>query len=107
MTLYSDSDLPIRPALTAAHERTLASFSAPGTWWTGAQRAALVAETREARATAGLQEASESGPQQIPTDIEVPEAARRVARQVAVSTNKLDRGLWITRSRTDSATPNT
>jgi len=89
MTLYHDSEFPIREATTTAHEQTLASFSAPGRWWTGAERAAIVAQARDARCEAGLQERTEAA---VETQTDLPEVARRVARQVAVSTNDLDRG---------------
>ncbi|HJP36094.1 MAG TPA: alkylhydroperoxidase-related (seleno)protein [Gammaproteobacteria bacterium] len=91
MTLYSDSKYPVRNAIVEAHQHTLASFSVPGTWWTGAQRAAIVAEARDARCEAGLQKPA-AAETKAPTDL--PESTRRVARQVAVSTNKLDRGFF-------------
>lgn len=90
MNIYSDSEYPIREAIVRAHADTLASYSAPGTWWSGAQRSAIVAEARAARCAAGLQEPSENGEANA-VHADLPEAARRVARQVAVSSNDLDR----------------
>jgi hypothetical protein len=87
MGLYSDTDLSIRPALETAHAATIESFSQPGRWWNGPQRAAIVAEARDARVEAGLQEPIDGEP----VSAELPEAARRVARQVAVTTNHLAR----------------
>ena len=86
MGIYDDTDLPIRDELAAAHQQTLDSFTAPGRWWTGAERAAIVAESREARADAGLQCACPGG-----TEAPLPETVREVVRTVAVSTNALDR----------------
>ena len=40
--------LEVRQNLTAAHDRAWASFSQPGTWWTAAERCAIVEETRKA-----------------------------------------------------------
>jgi hypothetical protein len=42
------SGLPIRASLTATHREMLASFSRSGTWWTGAERRAIVTEARAA-----------------------------------------------------------
>jgi hypothetical protein len=88
MNLYRDSRLPIRPALAAAHQHTLDSFSRPGRWWDARERVAIAVEARAARVEAGLQEQCDDPV----AEAKLPEAARRVARQVAVSTNALDRG---------------
>ncbi|MFT5530526.1 MAG: hypothetical protein ACI91O_000539 [Candidatus Poriferisodalaceae bacterium] len=48
MALY-DTDLPVRSDITAAHETMLDRWANPGTWWTGAERLAIVAEVRRAR----------------------------------------------------------
>lgn len=87
MSLYHDSDLPIRPALEAAHEDTLDSIARPGRWWRADERIAIAAEARAARIEAGLQEPGDDPP----IDPGLPQAVRRVAREVAVSTNELDR----------------
>lgn len=87
MSLYRDTDLPIRPALEAAHQDTLDSISRPRHWWRAGERIAIAAEARAARIEAGLQEpADDTG---VAEDL--PPAARRVAREVAVSTNNIDR----------------
>ena len=89
MNLYQDSDLPIREALSQAHAETLDSFAAPGHWFSGRERTAIVVEARRARCRAGLQEA---GPAEAATlHAELPDAVKRVAQQVAVSTNNLTR----------------
>jgi hypothetical protein len=46
--LYSSSPLPIREDLAAAHRRAWAHIAQPGTWWDGAARVAIAAETRQA-----------------------------------------------------------
>lgn len=86
MSLYADSDLPIRTKLSAAHEDTIGSFSQTGRWWNAQQRIAIVEHTRAARCEAGIQESTEPV---VPSDA-IPDAAARVARQVGVSTNSLD-----------------
>lgn len=46
--LYETVALKIRDDLAAAHERALARLGEPGTWWGGAERLAIAAETRHA-----------------------------------------------------------
>jgi hypothetical protein len=46
--LYSASPLPIRADLAAAHARAWERIARPGTWWDGAARVAIAAETRQA-----------------------------------------------------------
>ena len=49
MTLsYETSTIPIRDDLVAAHQRAWRRLAQPGTWWTGPQRVAIAAETRQA-----------------------------------------------------------
>ena len=47
---YSGTNAPIRQDLRDAHETTWEHVAAPGTWWTGAERVAIAAETRRALA---------------------------------------------------------
>ena len=47
---FAGSTLPVRADLVEAHERAWAAIAAPGTWLDGAQRIAVVAEIRKARA---------------------------------------------------------
>ena len=94
MQLYHDFEFPVRDAIVKAHTAALASFAAPGTWWNAAQRCAIVAEARDARCGAGLQEPLDGETGSGITDVELPEAARQVARQVAISTNDLDRSFF-------------
>jgi len=44
--LYASTPFPIRDDLTAAHARAWARIARPGTWWDGAARVAIAAETR-------------------------------------------------------------
>lgn len=90
MSLYSDTDIPIRAELVDAHEKTMTSFADPGTWFSAAERAAIVGEARGARCEAGLQHATPA----THSSAEVSAATRRVARQVAVTTNHLDRSFY-------------
>jgi hypothetical protein len=46
--LYSTSPLPIRADLAGAHARAWDRIAQPGTWWGGAARVAIAAETRQA-----------------------------------------------------------
>jgi hypothetical protein len=46
---YADAAVDVRDDLAVAHARAWAALAAPGTWWTGAERVAIAAETRAAR----------------------------------------------------------
>ena len=48
MALYADSRSRVRDDLAAAHARAWQRLARPGTWWTGAERVAIAAETRHA-----------------------------------------------------------
>lgn len=87
MRLYSDSELPVRPALEAAHLATLASFAGAGSWYTAAERCEIVAEARRARCEAGLHEDGADAAHYA----DIPDAARHVARQVATGVDDLTR----------------
>jgi hypothetical protein len=45
---YASAPFPIRDDLAAAHIRAWARIARPGTWWDGAERVAIAAETRNA-----------------------------------------------------------
>src|SRR5262249_52478047 len=45
---YEAAPLPIRADLAAAHRRARDHLARPGTWWSGAERVALMAEARNA-----------------------------------------------------------
>ena len=46
--LYASAPIAIRDDLAAAHTRAWRRIGRPGTWWDGAQRVAIAAETRQA-----------------------------------------------------------
>jgi len=48
MALY-DTELPIRDDILEAHQQLLDRWAHPGTWWSGAERLAIVEEVRRAR----------------------------------------------------------
>lgn len=45
---YASSPLKVRDDIAAAHARAWRRLARPGTWWSGAQRVAIAAETRHA-----------------------------------------------------------
>jgi hypothetical protein len=47
---YAAAPIPVRVDLAAAHERAWERIGRPGTWWDGAERVAIAAETRHAPA---------------------------------------------------------
>jgi alkylhydroperoxidase family enzyme len=49
MSTPYDSNLAMRPELVAAQSTALSHWASPGSFWTGAQRLAVVAEVRRAR----------------------------------------------------------
>ncbi|MDE0435856.1 MAG: hypothetical protein OXH92_17790, partial [Bryobacterales bacterium] len=59
MTLYADSQYPVREDLDAVHAKHLDQLADPGTWGTGAQRLAVAREVRQACYDAGTQEEPE------------------------------------------------
>ena len=92
MTLYDDSVYPVRPDLAAAHASQLEKLGAPGTWGTGAQRLAIAAEARQAGYDARvLEEPADVG---AAPEIELPDVARRVVRQLAVSPADVDQASY-------------
>ena len=89
MSLYADSEYPVRDETAAVHVRQLANIAAPGTWGAGAQRRAVAVEARNAGYEAGLLEPPPGGVEE--SDIALPEAVRGVARTVAASVHDLNR----------------
>ena len=45
---YSQAALPVGSGTSAAHKNTLRALAAPGAWWSGPERLAIVRETRAA-----------------------------------------------------------
>lgn len=46
---YASGPVPVRADLLEAHRQVWDKLAEPGTWWTGAERVAIAAETRNAR----------------------------------------------------------
>ena len=83
MTLYADSQYPVREDLDAVHARHLDQLADPGTWGTGAQRLAIAREVRQACYDAGTQEEPEdTGPL---GDVELPDPVCATVRKLAVT----------------------
>ena len=89
MRLYSDTVLPVPSSIDELHADELLTFSRPGTWGTAAERRAIAAEARKARCDAGVQESI--GDEAIAGSADLPEAARRLAREVALGGIGVDR----------------
>ena len=45
---YGRAQVPVRKDLVAAHRFLLDHVRSPGTWWTGEERVAIAAESRQA-----------------------------------------------------------
>lgn len=82
MQLYADAEYPVSPETEALHADELLSFARPGTWGTANQRTAIAAEARKARCEAGVLESA--GDEGLATAANLPEPARRLAREVAL-----------------------
>ena len=83
MTLYSDSEYPVRQEIDALHAVQLDQLADPGAWGTGRQRLAVAGECRRACYDAGiLEEPEDAGP---PSEIELPDAVRGMIRKLAVT----------------------
>lgn len=89
MSLYADSAFPVSAATAQLHADELQSYAEPGTWGTAAQRTAIAAEARRARAAAGIQESI--GDEHLVDGAELPAAARQLARDVALGGVNIDR----------------
>lgn len=93
MSLYEDSDFPVRADLEAAHRDQFDRFGQPGTWGSGAQRIAVIAAARQACIDAGILEAPEDG--DATSDVELPKVVQDIIATVAVSPR-----MWISTSTT-------
>jgi len=87
LSLYPDSEYPVRDEIAAIHARQFANITSAGTWGSGRQRHALAVEARRAGIEAGLLEPLPGGPEQAETGL--PEAVRDVVRTIAVSVRSL------------------
>ena len=88
MTLYADSEYPVRTEIDETHAAQLDHLADPGTWGNAALRLAVAREIREACYEAGVQEKhGGAGPE---SDVELPGAAREMIRHLAVSPQDFD-----------------
>lgn len=83
MTLYADSEYPVRPDLDTVHAAQLESMASPGTWGTGAQHLAVASATRHAGIDAGLLEAPASP--ELDTVAPLPKGVHDVIAKLAVA----------------------
>lgn len=88
VSLYADSNYPVRDEIVAVHARQLSGIVSPGTWGTGAQRRAVAAQARLAGYEAGVLEPPSGGPEE--PDIELSAATRRVVHTIAAAVPDLD-----------------
>ncbi len=83
MTLYADSQYPVREDLDAVHAEQLDQLADPGTWGTGAQRLAIAREVRQACYDTDIQEEpQDTGPL---STVALPEAVCATIRKLAVA----------------------
>lgn len=88
MNLYEHSRCVVDDVLSGSHARCRDALGTTGTWWTGAERAALVADVRAARVAAGVAESD--GDAAAPSGARVSAIASEVARAVALRPEALD-----------------
>ncbi len=98
---YVDAGIPIRQDLQDTHRYLLAHVSAPGTWWTGAERVAIAAESRQATACrlchdrkAALSPEAVGGPHDTCTDL--PAVVGDVVHRIRMDPARLSRA-WFER----------
>jgi hypothetical protein len=96
--------LPLRPDLVRAHARTWDALATPGTFWSGAERVAIAAETRRARGCrlcaerkAALSPAVVAGAHDH--DGTLPEPAVEAIHRIVTDPARLSRG-WLDGLRT-------
>jgi hypothetical protein len=85
---YRDAGDSVSKEIAAIHGEDLASCSAPGAWWNGAERRALASLARAARCDAKLQVAT--GDEDAST-ASLPGGVRRLVTEIAVRPEQLDR----------------
>ena len=93
---YAAAPVAVRDDLAAAHAQAWTALAAPGTWWTGAERVAIAAETRAARdcklclaRKQALSPAAVAGAHDRCTTL--PEAVVEVAHRIASDPARLSR----------------
>ena len=93
MSLYEDSKYAVPGNLEAAHRDDFASYAAPGTWWTGAERTAVAQTARDARCQVGVQERNATSDRRG-AGAALPDAVRRLVGQLAVAPAEIDRSTY-------------
>lgn len=88
---YAASGFDVREAIRVAQQATLERFAGPGSWWTGAQRLALIEAARDARAQRTmLPSLRAAAPEPA---VSIPVEALEVARTVAADAHRVDRAV--------------
>lgn len=98
---YGTLPFLVRDDLTAAHQRGWERLAAPGTWWDGATRVAIAAETRRARTCAFCQTRKEAlSPNAVQgthdCDSKLPVALIEVVHRIATDQSRLTRAFYET-----------
>jgi len=93
---YDAAPVPVRPDLPAAHRRAWRRLAEPGAWWTGAERVAIAAETRNAHQCRLCAERREAlSPNAVSGEHDavstLPAAALEVIHRVTVDHGRLSR----------------
>lgn len=96
---YSGSGYAIRDDIPDAHRAVWRKIAAPGCWWRGSERTALVAESRNARSCtacvkrkAALSPNADCGPHNATTDL--PEVVVDVVHRITTDPARLSKG-WL------------
>ncbi len=92
MSLYDDSTYPVREDVAAIHARQFKQLALPGTWGTGKQRLAIVAEGRRAGFEAGVLEKPDD--EGFVPDLVLSEVARRVVHRLATAPKEMDQAFF-------------
>jgi hypothetical protein len=93
VSLYATSKYPVSDDIAAVHAAQFGQLGEPGTWWTGAQRLAIVTEARAAAISAGLLEDPLDGNAPSEADLlsaDLPDFVRGVIQSLAVSPQDID-----------------
>ncbi len=98
---YGASGLPVRTELSDTNRRTWQRLGKPGNWWTGAERIAIAAETRNARSCdlcvarkAALSPEAVQGGHAVVA--ELPDPSRDAVHKVVIDQSRLSRE-WVQR----------
>ena len=99
MISYEHASVPVRGDFAASHQRFWGRLSRPGTWWTGAERIAIAAETRQAQGCALCNERRQAlSPHTVAGDHErvsdLPDAAVEAIHAISCYSSKLTRGWY-------------